>query len=342
MKNKKIILLFILLFITSGCTRVLYDSDRKVVKQPETEQNLTENIICKPENAKTLETYRNTYKTKLESLNKKLENHELTQNKYDAEIEKIVDVDQLVSCTEFKVTSGGYEGLWTSIFVKPLSWLLLNIGKLLNNYGLSIIFITLAIRTIMMPITKKTAVQSENMKSAKPELDKLESKYKGKTDQDSQMKKSQEMMIIYKKYNINPVMGCVFAFIQIPLFFAFYEAMSRTPLIFEGAFGPFQLGVSPMTALLRGEYLYLLLAIFVIGGTYFSFKLNASTSSLGEDSEKQMKMMTNIMTALISITAFSISTGIALYWIFNSGFTVIQNLLVKRSKENVRNNKIRN
>ena len=48
----------------------------------------------------------------------------------------------------------------------------------------------------------------------------------------------------------------------------------------------------------------------------------------------QMKMMSNISIVMISITSFSISTGVALYWIVNSTFTIIQNLLVKRGKKN--------
>lgn len=342
MKLKRLLVIGILLTTMTGCAKTLYDENKEVVKQPTTEQNLIANIVCKPNNKETIELYRETYKKKVESLDKQLKENEITKKNYEKQKSELVDVDKLVACEEFKLTSGGYEGLWTTIFVKPLTWLLLKLGSLVNNYGVSIILITLLLRGIMIPITRKTAIQSENMKKAKPELDKIEKKFAGKTDQASAMAKSQELMLVYKKYDINPVMGCVFAFIQIPLFFAFYEALSRTPLIFEGNFGPFQLGTSPMTALLRGEFFYVLLALFVIGTTYFSFKLNSADTVIDGDSQKQMNMMTNVMTVLISFTAFSLSTGIALYWIFNSGFTIIQNILVKRSKKNDRKNNNRN
>ena len=55
---------------------------------------------------------------------------------------------------------------------------------------------------------------------------------------------------------------------------------------------------------------------------------------MSEEQEKQMKMMSNFSIIFISIASLSISSGIALYWIFNSGFTILQNLLVKRSKKN--------
>ena len=91
---------------------------------------------------------------------------------------------------------------------------------------LLIILITIGIRILLFPVTQKTAMQSENMKKAQPELARLEKKYENKQDQESMMKKSQEMMAIYKKYNISPMAGCIFALLQIPLLFAFLEAIN--------------------------------------------------------------------------------------------------------------------
>lgn len=307
MKSKKIRLIFLFLILMSltGCTKILKNEEKQVVQNTTTGQSLVENILCQPTDSSTIELY--------------------NQNN--------IDLNSLPKCEEFKITSGGYEGVWTTIFVKPLAWVIIQVGKLVKNYGLSVIIVTLLIRLIMYPITKKTAMQSENMKKAKPELDKLEKKYKNKQDSDSMMQKSQEMMIIYKKYNISPLSGCLFSVIQIPLFFAFYEAMNRIPALFEESLLGFQLGTSPLTALSNGKFYYLIFVILVIGATYFSFKLN-STASISGEQEKQMKMMTNISVIMISIASFTISTGIALYWIFNSGFTILQNLLVKRRKKN--------
>lgn len=307
MKNKKIVivLLFLMLISLTGCTKILKDDSNKNVQNTVTGQSLVENILCKPEDETTIELYR--------------------QNN--------VDIDSLPKCSEFKVTSGGYEGIWTTIFVKPLAWVIIQIGKLVKNYGLSVIIVTLLIRLILYPMTKKTAMQSENMKKAKPDLDKLEKKYKNRQDNDAMMQKSQEMMLIYKKHNISPLSGCLYSFIQIPLFFAFYEAMNRIPALFEENLIGFQLGTSPLTAFSTGKFYYIIFVILVIAATYFSFKLN-STAGISSDQEKQMKMMTNISVILISVASFTISTGIALYWIFNSGFTILQNLLVKRRKKN--------
>lgn len=275
-------------------------------KKTQTGQNLTKNILCKPTDNNMIELY--------------------TSNG--------VDLEKLPNCKELSISEGKYEGIWTTIFVKPLAWLIVLLGNLLKNYGLSVIVITILIRLALYPITKKTALQSEMMKKAQPELKRLESKYANKVDQQSQMQKSQEMMMIYKKYNINPLSGCLFSLIQIPLFFAFYEALNRLPIIFEGSLLGFNLGITPWVAIFNYRKIYYIIIVILVGLlTYYSFKLN-STASMSEDQAKQMKIMSTFSVVLITFMSFRVSISIALYWIFNSAFTVVQNLLVKRGKKN--------
>ncbi len=312
MKNKLLKLSVILVMVISltGCTQVLKDKDKKPVVNNITGQSLTANIICKPEG--------NSKETK----------ETIKQYKANG-----VDVDKLPKCSEFKITDGGYEGIWTTVFIKPLAWFIIKVGELIKSYGLAVILITILIRLILYPITKKTAVQSENMKKAQPALQNIEKKYKNKNmnDQAVMMQKSQEMMNVYKEYNINPMSGCLFSFLQIPLFFAFYESLSRIPALFEDKFLIFHLGTSPMAAFSKGNFAYVIIIVLVIAATYFSIKLN-KTAAMSEEQEKQMKMMTNMMIIFISIASLSVSVGIALYWITNSTFTIVQNLIVKKEK----------
>ncbi len=305
MKKRKIgiLLLLVCLFTLTGCTTYVKDKDNKVVKNEVTGQNLTKNILCKPTDDEILKLYKD--------------------NK--------VKIEKLPECKNMGVVSKNYDGLWVTIFVQPLAWLIIQIGKLVKNYGLALVLATILIRLVVFPFTKKSALQSENLKKAKPELDKLEKKYAGKNDQQAMMAKSQEMMMIYKKYEISPLSGCLFAFIQIPLFFAFLEAINRIPVLFEGNFLGFQLGTSPAVALMNGKWLYAILILLVIGTTFYSFKLN-SGAAMGAEQEKQMKMMRNILMVTMIFASFSISSGIAIYWITSSAFTIFQNLLVKRKR----------
>lgn len=312
----KISIILLLLFGMTGCTTYLKDENKKVIQNSSTGQNLPLNILCRPEDKETLSIYEDYNKT--------------TKN------EK-VDLDNLSVCKNMLIKSNTYQGLWATIFVQPLAWLIIKIGNLVKSYGLGLILCTILIRLIAYPFTKKTAMQSEKLKKAQPKLTKLEKKYENKTDQESLMRKSQEMMMIYKEYDIKPMSGCLFSFIQIPLFFAFYEAISRIPAIFEETFIGFQLGTSPYVALFKqGKLIYLLLIVLVIVATYFSFKLN-SGATMSKEQEDQMKMMSNMMIVFMAITAFTISSGIAIYWIVSNLFTIIQNLIVRRGAKNARN-----
>lgn len=313
MKNKNKILIFMTILLLTGCTKQLKDSDGQVIKQPETGQALVENVLCRPEDSESIQKYE----------------------------EAGIDLSNYPTCSEFSPFKTKYEGLWTTLFVKPLAWVILKVGMIVKDYGLSLIIITILIRLLLYPLTNKTAKQSENLNKAKPELDKLEKKYAGKTDQDAMMRKSQEMMLIYKKYDINPLSSCLFAFIQIPLLFAFYEAMNRLPAIFEGkflnlvdlgktassAFGDVMNGASAL------NLLYIILPILVTLVTHFSFKLNKTAT---ETNDNMMKFMPIYMTGLIGFSSIFISTAICLYWITNSSFTIIQNLIVKRRSQNAK------
>ena len=301
MKKRKIAILLLCLFLLTGCTKMLKDGDNKVVKNEKTGQTITENVICKPTDKETLKIY----------------------EEYEVNIEKLPE------CKNFNPISN-YEGLWTSIFVKPLAWLILKIGNILNSYGLSIIITCLLLRLVLMPFTQKTAMQSELIKQAQPELNKLEKKYKGKDSQEDQTKKAQEMMMIYQKYKINPMSGCLLSFIQLPLLFAFLESINRTPALFENDFLVFQMGTTPWVGIQNGNYWYILLIALIILTTFISFRKTLKDQS--GPTASQMKYTIYFMLAMISIASFTLPAALGLYWITSSLFTILQNIYVEKKK----------
>lgn len=303
MKKHKIIVLILILFSLTGCTTYLKDDKNKNVIYEKTGQNLPANILCKPSDENVVKIYK--------------------ENK--------IEVDKLPACKEFKITDGGYEGLWESVFIKPLAWVILKLGMVVKNYGLSLIIIGFLIRLAMYPLTKGTAEQSEKLAKAKPEIDQIEKKYKDKNSQDDMMNKSKETMMVYQKYKINPLSSCLFAFLQLPLFFAFLEAVNRVPAIFEGTFLSLQLGTTPMKAILeRGQFQYLIIVILLAIVTYFSLKSNKA-AAINTDANNQMAFMNKFLLFFIPIASLTMSTAISLYWITSSTFTILQNKIVKRS-----------
>ncbi len=299
MKNlKKMLVVFsMIIILTTGCTHSFTDK--------KTEKVYTENILCKPTDKEALKAY---------------------------ERNKDIKLDKLPNCEDLKITSGGYEGLWTNILVKPLAWIIVKVGLLVKNYGVSIIILGILLRLIVLPLSKQTIEMSENMKKATPELQSLEKKYLNRTDQESLLKKNQEMLLVYKKYNIKPFSGCLVSFIQLPLFFAFLEAIQRIPAIMEEKLLWFDLGTTPLEALTKGNYYYLIIVVLIMLTTYFSFK-NTSAASLNEEQVAQTKMMSKFMVIFITLMSFSLNVGIGLYWVSTSAFAIVQNYLLKRIKK---------
>ena len=310
MKKIKIgfLVLVVMLLTACGNSNYIMDDEGTPVEYESTGQILQKDILCKPEDQELDSLYQ--------------EYGDQTKIKYD----------DLPLCSEFKLSSNESKGIWEGIFVKPLAFLILKLGYLINSFGLSVILIGLAIRLILLPISRKTMKQSSNMKKAQPEIARIEKKYAGKNDNESMLQKSQEMMMVYKKYNISPFGSCLLAFIQLPLFFAFLQAINRTPAIFEDSFLGLTLGQTPMKGLFEyHQWAYLIIIALIILTTYLSFKNSMSTTQTGnQDMEKQTQFIFKFMIIMISVASLYLSTAIALYWIATNGFVVLQNLIFKK------------
>ena len=173
---KKFLVLFVALFLLTGCTKVLKDGKQAVIYENKSVRlTLYQNILCQPESKGLIK-------------------------KYD-EYKKKVDISKLPKCDKFKVSDSKYEGLWENLLVKPLAWIIVNANKFIGNYGVTIVLLGILIRLILVPFSLKTIQQSENMKKMQPELDRLNKKYENKNDQESQQKKSMEMMQLYNLTN---------------------------------------------------------------------------------------------------------------------------------------------
>lgn len=310
MKNK-IIVLVCLFFLLTGCgtTRYIVDSKDKPIKYEKTGQILQNNIICLPkEDGELYKLY----------------------EKYSDQL--AVDFEDLPDCSDFKVNSNKSNGLWEFLFVKPLAYSILEVGNLVKNLGISVILIGLAIRLILLPFSIRSQKQSQNMKKAQPEIEKLERKYRNKTDNESLRAKSQETMMIYQKYKVNPMMGCLIAFIQLPVFFAFLQAIYRTPAIYEQSLFGMQLGTTPLVGIKMGNYLYLVLLLLIGVSTYLSFKQTMSqTPSTNSESAKQMKIMLYVMIFVIMYASLNLPIALAFYWIVTYAFIAVQNILINLS-----------
>ena len=305
--NKKIKLLGFLvlcLFLLTACVRPLKD-DKKIITNPVTKQQLTENIVCQPEDKESIKVY-NKYKSK-------------------------VDISKLPKCSEYMIFKGKYNGLWDSFFIKPLVVLLVQIGRLIKSYGLSIIIVTLILKLVTLPITISQIKQNKIMKEIQPELAKLEEKYVGKTDQASIMNKTREQAAIYKKYNLNPLSTIASGVLTAVIFIAFYESIMRTPVIFENVFIGFQLGTSPLTAYNSGKYIYLILVVLNVLITYLTLKITQLNTN--KDSMQSMNTLFIVMPVIIGFMALVSPAALNIYWIVQSGFAFVQSYIINKKAE---------
>ncbi len=306
-KINKILLLVLLLITVTGCTVSLKDPKTKKVVYYENNSvkiTLNKNILCKPTNKGVIKEY----------------------NKYKKEI----DIDKLPACKTYKLSDSSYDGLWETLFVKPLALLIIKLGNVIKNYGLSLIIIGVLIRVLLLPFTLKATNQSAVMKKMQPEIDRINKKYENKNDTESLNKKSMEMMTLYKKYNFNPLSSCLTAFIQLPILYAFFEAINRVPVIFEEKLFGLVLGTTPMKAISSGHYLYIIVVLLIILTTFISQRLvQVPKSSDGVDPN----VMMNTMIIMIAVMSLNFSVALSLYWIASTTFTIIQTIIVKKMNE---------
>ena len=231
------------------------------------------------------------------------------------------------------ITAATATGLWDKLFVLPLANFITFLYNILNNnLGLSIILATAIVRLVLIPLYLKSNQSTMVMQEIQPEMEKMKKKYEHKQDQASQVKMQQEMMELYKKYNYNPMMGCVLPFLQMPIFLAFYQAISRHPLIKDAAAAEFfgiNLGAT-------GTIPNYVLAFIVAGLTIYSQRLMNKNMAANMNSQQNQtsNMMMKVMTYYFPFAMFSITIGtpfaFGLYFLTGQIMTIVQSLIFKR------------
>lgn len=225
------------------------------------------------------------------------------------------------------------------ILVIPVGWLmqLLSFGGI---YGLGILFATIIIRTLAWPIYARTNAMSTNMNEAQPELQRLEAKYRGRTDKESLRQKQMEQMAIYKKYKIG--MSSMFLpFLQMPIFIAMYQTVTR--ILIPGGYWTSKITVRSFLGIdltIGGHWTSYLLAA-IVGGTMFILQwlsqrkpahmkktTEHNKDPKAQQSQRTMKIVSFVM--IIMMVIFSLqNNALALYWVFGNLFSIGQTLVHK-------------
>lgn len=210
---------------------------------------------------------------------------------------------------ESAITEENKTGIWENYFVYPLSWLIKEVAGFFNeNYGLSIILVTILIRVVLLPLMIKQTRSSKAMQALQPQMKELKEKYSAK-DQKTQQKLQQETMKLFQEHKVNPLAGCLPIFIQMPILFAFYHAIIRTWEIKEHSFLWFSLGAPDP---------YYILPLVAGLTTFIQQKM------MMIENNPQMKALLYIMPVMIIGFAAFFPSALALYWVVGNIFMIVQ------------------
>ena len=213
---------------------------------------------------------------------------------------------------------------------KPLFFVLDYFYKLLGNYGLAIIAVTVSIRLVFFPLANYSFRSMGKMKLLQPEMIRLKELHKG-----DKMKLQQEMMALYKREKVNPMSGCLPILVQIPVFFALYKVLfvtiemrhmpfygwvkdlsSRDPTSLFNLFG--LIPWDPPTFLLIGAW-----PVAMGISMWIQQKLNPKPPD-----PIQQKIFAFFPIFLCVILA-PFPAGLVIYWTFNNIFTMIQQYYIQ-------------
>jgi len=224
---------------------------------------------------------------------------------------------------------------WFYFLTKPMFYALDFFYKLVGNFGLAILIVTLIIKIFLFPLANKSYVAMSKMKLLAPEMQRIKERFA-----DDKMRQQQAMMDLYKKEKVNPASGCLPILVQIPIFFALYKVLFVT---IEMRHAPFYgwikdlsapdptnifnlfglLPFDPAHIPLIGAFLVIGIWPLIMGATmWVQMKLNPAPPDPVQ--QKVFAWMPVFFTFLLA----GFPAGLVIYWAWNNLLSVIQQSVI--------------
>ncbi|MCX5901149.1 MAG: membrane protein insertase YidC, partial [Proteobacteria bacterium] len=179
-------------------------------------------------------------------------------------------------------------------------------------YGLAIILVTIIIKILFWPLTHKSYESMKGMQKIQPELAALKEKYK-----DNKEEFARQQLSLYKKYNVNPLSGCLPILIQIPVFIALYNALMYSIELRHANFVSFW--INDLSA---KDPTYI--APIIMGISQFLQQKMTPTTSMDPMQAKMMLFMPLVFTFMF----LSFPSGLVIYWLVNNVISLVQQLYI--------------
>ncbi len=205
---------------------------------------------------------------------------------------------------------------WAWFIAKPLFWLLTFIQKLVHNWGLAIICVTLVVKAILYPLTKAQYTSMAKMRMLQPKLQEMRERFG-----EDRQRMSQEMMKLYKDEKVNPLGGCLPLLLQMPIFIALYWTFMEAV---ELRHAPFFGWIQDLSA----QDPYYILPILMGASMFLLQKMSPTPVA----DPMQQKIM-NFMPLIFMVFFLWFPAGLVLYWLVSNLITIIQQQLIYRGLE---------
>ena len=203
--------------------------------------------------------------------------------------------------------------------------------KVIPNYGVAIILVTILVKALLFPLTKKGSISSAQMQEVQPKIQALQAKYKSNPE-----KLNKEMAELYKTEGVNPMAGCLPLLIQFPIFIAMYN-LFNTHFDLRGAmfiagwipdlslpetiwnFSPTRIPILGWSDLRALPIIYLVSQLFY--GKFTQQPASGQTAT-------QMKIMMYGMPIFFFFILYDVPSGLLVYWIVSNLITIAQQIVI--------------
>ena len=223
---------------------------------------------------------------------------------------------------------------WLSWLETFLKFLMEFFYKLIPNWGVSIILMTILLKVAMFPLTKKSSVSTLKMQELQPRIKEIQDKYKNNPE-----KMNAEMGKFYKEAGYNPLSGCLPLLIQFPLIFAMFNLFNnyfefRGAMFIPGWIPDLSVGDSiyifpPTIPLIGGSALRLLPIIYVASQLLFT-KITQTASANAAGGGNSMKLMMYGMPLFFFFMFYNAPAGLLLYWTVSNFLQLIQQMFINK------------
>jgi YidC/Oxa1 family membrane protein insertase len=232
---------------------------------------------------------------------------------------------------------------WYGGVARPMVAILHFFYRLVGNYGIAIVMLTVVVRGALFPLSYKQTKSMARMQALKPEMDRIAEKYKG-----DMQKRSQATQELYRKHKINPLAGCLPMLLQLPIFIGLYRALMMdvelrgSPLLSQAIRWCSNLAAPDMLldwsslmpdAVNRGGGIFSLgpyfnlLPIITVALFLVTQKLTMPPPT-NEQAVMQQKMM-KYMTFFMGLMFYKVASGLSLYLIASSLWGIAERKLLK-------------